>query len=50
MMGPKIIDIDSLAWMLQTYLLMSYFEIHCGMEGKATHAFPHSIKVGLAYE
>ncbi|KAF4995703.1 hypothetical protein FDECE_12732 [Fusarium decemcellulare] len=43
--ASKKFDIETLAWMLQTYLLLSYFEIHCGMEGKAAHAFPHSIKL-----
>ncbi|KAM0415898.1 hypothetical protein ACHAPT_013160 [Fusarium lateritium] len=45
MLASKKADLETLTWMLQTYLLMSYFEIHCGVEGKATHAFPHSIKL-----
>jgi hypothetical protein len=36
---------ETLTWMLQTYLLLAYFEIHCGSEGKRAHAFPHCIKL-----
>lgn len=38
-------DPETLTWMLQTYLLLAYFEIHCGSEGKRAHAFPHCVKV-----
>ncbi|KAJ0128370.1 Glutathione S-transferase omega-like 2 [Fusarium oxysporum f. sp. albedinis] len=38
-------DPETLTWMLQTYLLLAYFEIHCGSEGKSAHAFPHCIKL-----
>lgn len=38
-------DPETLTWMLQTYLLLAYFEIHCGSEGKRGHAFPHCVKV-----
>ncbi|EWZ52433.1 hypothetical protein FOZG_02202 [Fusarium oxysporum Fo47] len=38
-------DPETLTWMLQTYLLLAYFEIHCGLEGKRAHAFPHCVKL-----
>ncbi|KAL5617945.1 hypothetical protein FOVSG1_000167 [Fusarium oxysporum f. sp. vasinfectum] len=38
-------DPETLTWMLQTYLLLAYFEIHCGSEGKRAHAFPHCVKL-----
>ncbi|CVK84311.1 uncharacterized protein FPRN_01908 [Fusarium proliferatum] len=38
-------DPETLTWMLQTYLLLAYFEIHCGSEGKRGHAFPHCVKL-----
>ncbi|KAL5592838.1 hypothetical protein FOBRF1_013146 [Fusarium oxysporum] len=38
-------DPETLTWMLQTYLLLAYFEIHCGSEGRRAHAFPHCVKV-----
>ncbi|KAK2470437.1 hypothetical protein H9L39_18054 [Fusarium oxysporum f. sp. albedinis] len=39
------VDPETLTWMLQTYLLLAYFEIHCGSEGKRAHAFPHCVKL-----
>ncbi|VUC26360.1 unnamed protein product [Clonostachys rosea] len=38
-------DLETLIWMLQTYLLLGYFEIHCGSEAKSGHAFHHCIKL-----
>ncbi|KAH7247554.1 uncharacterized protein BKA55DRAFT_676889 [Fusarium redolens] len=38
-------DPETLIWMLQTYLLLAYFEIHCGSDAKSGHAFPHCIKL-----
>ncbi|EXA29746.1 hypothetical protein FOVG_18794 [Fusarium oxysporum f. sp. pisi HDV247] len=39
------VDPETLTWMLQTYFLLAYFEIHCGSEGKRAHAFPHCVKL-----
>lgn len=30
---------------LQTYLLLSYYEVHCGKEGRAIHTFPNAVIV-----
>lgn len=30
-------------WILQTYLLLSYYGVHCGTEGRATHTFPNAV-------
>ncbi|CAG9986885.1 unnamed protein product [Clonostachys byssicola] len=41
----KKVDLETLVWMLQTYLLLGYFEIHCGSEAKSGHAFLHCVKL-----
>uniref|UniRef100_A0A8H7KBK3 C2H2-type domain-containing protein n=1 Tax=Bionectria ochroleuca TaxID=29856 RepID=A0A8H7KBK3_BIOOC len=38
-------DLETLVWMLQTYLLLGYFEIHCGSDAKSGHAFLHCNKL-----
>ncbi|KAI6774750.1 hypothetical protein HG530_001508 [Fusarium avenaceum] len=38
-------DPETLTWMLQTYLLLGYFEINCSSEAKSAHAFPHCINL-----
>lgn len=38
-------DPETLMWMLQMYLLLAYFEIHCASESKRAYAFPHCVKV-----
>lgn len=43
-------DPETLTWMLQTYLLLAYFEINCGSEAKSAHAFPHCINVRLSHQ
>jgi hypothetical protein len=42
-------DPETLTWMLQTYLLLGYFEINCSSEAKSAHAFPHCINVRLSH-
>lgn len=42
---PWMADQESTVWMLQTYLLLSYFTVHCAAEGHATQTFLHAVKV-----
>ncbi|SPN96510.1 uncharacterized protein DNG_00038 [Cephalotrichum gorgonifer] len=30
-------------WTLQTYILLSYYGVHCGLESLVTHTLPHSL-------
>ncbi|KAH7376900.1 hypothetical protein B0T11DRAFT_324756 [Plectosphaerella cucumerina] len=38
------LDGETQLWMLQTFLLLSYLGLHCGMEHWAVYVYPNSIK------